>query len=283
MRDGEVVRRLELRVDLERLSGLVISRPLIAEMTSPFCRPIFANGPSGRMLNSRKPADLPSLRLGDDARRPWRARPCCPAANRRVDALHLVVVLADLLDALVQLGGTADRSAARARPAAGAPRRPACGRSSRSRYSLAAAAEVEIDARPRRCRRSSRRAASSRRCTGPRVLSSLSRMIATDQRGSAGGGANMIASSFRGSDVRCSGGAGGGPVSVDRLRQDRRAGRAEDVPLEDLLDLLACRPARRGAGAAARARPGAAAPPPITTACRSRSRSRAPRRPRRAR
>ena len=53
--DREVVRGLELRVDLSALSGLVISRPLIAEMTSPFCRPIFANGPSGRMLNSRKP------------------------------------------------------------------------------------------------------------------------------------------------------------------------------------------------------------------------------------
>ncbi len=49
---------------------------------------------------------------------------------------------------------------------------------------------------------------------GPALLSSLSRMIATDQRGSAGGGANMIASSFRFSDVLWSGGAGGGPVSV---------------------------------------------------------------------
>src|SRR4029079_2415039 len=39
-------------------------------------------------------------------------------------------------------------------------------------------------------------------------------MIANDQRGSAGGGANMIASSFRFSDVRWSGGGGGGPVSM---------------------------------------------------------------------
>src|SRR6478736_2879098 len=48
---------------------------------------------------------------------------------------------------------------------------------------------------------------------GPALLSSLSRMIATDQRGSAGGGANMIASSFRFSDVRIIGGGGGGPES----------------------------------------------------------------------
>ena len=34
--------------------------PLMAEMTSPFWSPIFAKGPSGRTLNSRKPAALPS-------------------------------------------------------------------------------------------------------------------------------------------------------------------------------------------------------------------------------
>ena len=137
---------------------------------------------------------------------------------------------------------------------------------------------------PRRCRRRSRRAASSRRCTGPALLASLSRMIAIDQRGSAGGGANMIASSLRFSDVRCSGGGGGGPVaSVVGFAEDRRAGRAEDVPLEDLLDLLRVdRARRRGAGARTRAawRGG----PPLThLAARWRSRPPAPGRSRTAR
>ncbi len=44
---------------------------------------------------------------------------------------------------------------------------------------------------------------------GPTDLSSLSRMIAIDQRGSVG--AYMTASSLSGNDVRWSGGGGGGP------------------------------------------------------------------------
>ncbi len=37
-------------------------------------------------------------------------------------------------------------------------------------------------------------------------------MIATDQRGSPGGGANITASRRSGSDVRCNEGGGGGPA-----------------------------------------------------------------------
>jgi len=39
-------------------------------------------------------------------------------------------------------------------------------------------------------------------------------MIAIDQRGSAGAGANMMASSLSGSEVRCSGGTVGVPAAV---------------------------------------------------------------------